>query len=77
MGRAALLCTLLLLMGAVQGVTEERGEVQEVEEEEVQEEEVEEEVCEVECSSIAGCGECISAPGCVYCTDPDYPLQER
>ena len=71
---------LLLLMGAGQaeeGVVD--AQQQKEDEEGVIEEECEEEVeeGEVGCSSLVNCGQCISHPGCVYCRDPDFLLQER
>ena len=71
---------LLLLMGAGQaeeGVVD--AQQQKEDEEGVIEVECEEEVeeGEVGCSSLVNCGQCISHPGCVYCRDPDFLLQER
>ena len=36
-----------------------------------------EEVEELGCSSFVNCGDCVSHPGCVYCRDPEFLLQER
>ena len=62
---------------AEEGVVD--AQQQKEDEEGVIEEECEEEVeeGEVGCSSLVNCGQCISHPGCVYCRDPDYLLQER
>ena len=67
-----LLCVLLLLLGG--GRTEEVGES--LVEEDVFEEDCED-VEELGCSSFVNCGDCISHPGCVYCRDPEFILQER
>ena len=67
-----LLWLLLLLLGG--GRTEEVGES--LVEEDVFEEDCEE-VVELGCSSFVNCGDCISHPGCVYCRDPEFLLQER
>ena len=67
-----LLWLLLLLLGG--GRTEEVGES-------LVEEDVFEEDCkdveELGCSSFVNCGDCVSHPGCVYCRDPEFFLQER
>ena len=62
---------------AEEGVVD--AQQQKEDEEGVIEEECEEEVeeGEVGCSSLVNCGQCISHPGCVYCRDPDFLLQER
>ena len=62
-------------MGVGQAEDAEEG----VEEEGVIEEECEEveEEEEVGCSSLVNCGQCISHPGCVFCRDPEFSLQER
>ena len=67
-----LLCLLLLLLGG--GRTEEVGES--LVEEDMFEEDCEE-VEELGCSSFVNCGDCVSHPGCVYCRDPEFILQER
>ena len=62
------------------GVEQAEDAQQEGEEEGVIEEECEGEVEEEEevgCSSLVNCGQCISHPGCVYCRDPEFLLQER
>ena len=67
-----LLWLLLLLLGG--GRAEEVGES--LVEEDVFEEDCEE-VVELGCSSFVNCGDCVSHPGCVYCRDPEFLLQER
>ena len=64
-------------VGQAEDSKQEEGDEEGVIEEECDEEveEVEEEV--VGCSSLANCGQCISHPGCVYCRDPEFLLQER
>ena len=62
---------LLLLVGVGQAEDAEEG----VEEEVIECEEEEEK--EVLCSSLVNCGQCISHPGCVFCRDPEFFLQER
>ena len=67
-----LLWLLLLLLGG--GRTEEVGES--LVEEDMFEEDCDEMV-ELGCSSFVNCGDCVSHPGCVYCRDPEFLLQER
>ena len=66
---------LLLLVGVGQAEDAEEGVEEEVIE--CEEEVEEEEEKEVLCSSLVNCGQCISHPGCVFCRDPEFFLQER
>ena len=73
--RCAALWLLLLLVGVGQAEDAEEGVEEEVIE--CEEEVEEEEEKEVLCSSLVNCGQCISHPGCVFCRDPEFFLQER
>ena len=63
-------------VGQAEDTKQEEGEEEGVIEEECEEEEGQEEE-EEGCSSLVNCGQCISHPGCVYCRDPEFLLQER
>ena len=63
---------LLVMMGG--GQQEEQEEQQEQGELEDKEEQMKQQLV---CSSIRDCAACISAPGCVYCRDPEYTSEER